>query len=245
VTRLTALRSTKSTVVSLAAWCLPWLSSFQRGAVSQRIMTQPSAANSNSRADAPARTLLFEATRAEHERVEGLLPLASPELTLPQYVTLLQGLLSIYTDLEARIDTHLPALEQLEFDWQGRRKLPLLQRDLTSLAQPVHGAASALRSGAIPRLSQLSQALGCLYVMEGATLGGKLISRNVEQVLGIRSDCGASFFNCYGPATGAKWQIFCAVLERSLGNDSARSEAAAAAVATFQLFVDRLAPGVQ
>ena len=49
-------------------------------------------------------------------------------------------------------------------------------------------------------------AVGCLYVLEGSTLGGQIILRRAAERLGIDADTGAGFFHGYGAQTGAMWR---------------------------------------
>jgi heme oxygenase (biliverdin-IX-beta and delta-forming) len=44
--------------------------------------------------------------------------------------------------------------------------------------------------------------------MEGATLGGQLISRHLEQALGLKDGNGYAFFSSYGQEVGAMWRGF-------------------------------------
>jgi heme oxygenase (biliverdin-IX-beta and delta-forming) len=60
----------------------------------------------------------------------------------------------------------------------------------------------------LPEVSNEAQAFGCLYVMEGSTLGGKFISQVLRKCLGIEAASGAAFFNGYGAETGARWKAF-------------------------------------
>jgi heme oxygenase len=66
---------------------------------------------------------------------------------------------------------------------------------------------------ALPDCIEWPQALGGLYVTEGATLGGQIISRHLEQTLGLSARRGAAFFSCYGLQVGAMWRAFCAILQ--------------------------------
>jgi heme oxygenase len=198
-------------------------------------------ANSTRLQDAPARSHLLEATRAAHARLESILPLASPQLTLREYSNVLRTFLSIYTVLEAQIELHGPELARWDVDWPRRRKLPLLLRDAEALAAMAPAVWPAPSPDAVLRLLTPSHAMGCLYVLEGATLGGKVIARNVRRVLGLGPDNGASFFDSYGSAAATSWQAFCAALERCLPDEASRAQAADAATATFRLFAERLA----
>jgi heme oxygenase (biliverdin-IX-beta and delta-forming) len=52
--------------------------------------------------------------------------------------------------------------------------------------------------------------LGMLYVLEGSSMGGKVISLHLGKTLG---DVPASFFNIYGNQVGSQWKRFIECLE--------------------------------
>ena len=56
----------------------------------------------------------------------------------------------------------------------------------------------------IPTPNSDSLAFGCLYVMEGATLGGQVIGRHVRQTLGVTPETGGRFHAAYGDRTEAQ-----------------------------------------
>lgn len=56
------------------------------------------------------------------------------------------------------------------------------------------------------------QLWGAVYVIEGSTLGGQIISRELTQSLGLHRETGASFFSSYGEDTGRRWKEFLATL---------------------------------
>jgi heme oxygenase (biliverdin-IX-beta and delta-forming) len=109
------------------------------------------------------------------------------------------------------------ALEPLLLDpqkWRGtpladtdrRRKTPALADDLHALDIDPSGLAVCK---AIAHLTTTeAQRYGCLYVMEGSTLGGQLISRHLHARLGIDPDHGGRFFHGYGARTGSMWKVF-------------------------------------
>jgi heme oxygenase len=76
--------------------------------------------------------------------------------------------------------------------------------------------------------------LGSMYVVEGATLGGQVISRSLERSSGFRDGHGYSFFQSYGKATGQQWKSFVALIERLPEDDAAT--VIEAAQATFRAF---------
>ena len=74
---------------------------------------------------------------------------------------------------------------------------------------------------------------GLTYVLEGATLGGRVISRHIERVLGLDAAHGARFFHGYGEQTGAMWKAFRAALSAFADQPTQEDQVVASAIATF------------
>ncbi len=72
------------------------------------------------------------------------------------------------------------------------------------------------RCSRILSLPDLAQALGCLYVLEGATLGGQVLSRRSAEPFGFTRAHGCAFFHRYGDQVGPLWQACCSVLNDTL-----------------------------
>jgi heme oxygenase len=68
-------------------------------------------------------------------------------------------------------------------------------------------------------------------VLEGATLGGKLIARDARQRLGVTPEAGAAFFAAYGSAAATRWRAFGTVVEAAHPDPA---EACAAAAGCFE-----------
>lgn len=50
--------------------------------------------------------------------------------------------------------------------------------------------------------------MGIMYVVEGSTLGGRFILKNVQENLGYNEEKGASYFSGYGNKTGSFWKKY-------------------------------------
>ena len=178
----------------------------------------------------PPRAQLRAATQAQHTRLEALLRLGAPDLTAPEYTAVLRHFYPIYAHLEAALRLWDGAFAAQGVHLAARLKLPLLDADLRALGtlpQPQRVTLS---------LDSAAAAWGCLYVLEGATLGGQFIVRAV-QALGFTPAYGAAFFAGYGASTGKNWRAFCEALDAALHNDPAAGAAAVqAACSTFELF---------
>lgn len=87
---------------------------------------------------------------------------------------------------------------------EGRQKLPFLLEDLRFLGEMPEALPVAKN---LPSLSTLTKILGSWYVLEGATLGGQLLSRHFARTLCLGAQ-GLAYFHCYGARTGAMWKSF-------------------------------------
>ncbi len=93
-------------------------------------------------------------------------------------------------------------------DMLRRIKLPLLSADLRALGVGSDAQEQLPVCRDLPVCDGLAAALGCLYVLEGASLGGQVISRHFNHSLNLNAHNGTAFFTGYGAATGPMWQAF-------------------------------------
>ena len=159
-----------------------------------------------------ALTALRCATAERHASIEQVLPLGEQRLCLASYREILAAFLGFYRPLEAalaREAQRVPGAVPLD----GRFKVPWLQSDLQALQGSDPELAAVPECSDVPIVDSAYRALGCLYVVEGATLGGQVISRLVKKPLGLVPGKGATFFAGYGANTGAMWRSFVARLE--------------------------------
>jgi heme oxygenase len=113
---------------------------------------------------------------------------------------------------------------------RGREKLWRLRDDLRAFGS-TEGSIDALpRCTWVPEIATVPSALGCLYVTEGATLGGRIVARAVREHLGLGPSTGASFFEGYGAATAAMWRSF---LDHLNASAPSPAEVLGAATETF------------
>lgn len=81
----------------------------------------------------------------------------------------------------------------------------------------------------MPPLASWPQLLGALYVLEGSTLGGQVIARQLAKAgIALRA-----YFTGYGERTGPRWKAFCELLAQAATPDN-QAEIVASASLTFQ-----------
>jgi heme oxygenase len=150
---------------------------------------------------------LKQGTRIYHDALERKMAPLLGTISTPIYIALLQKLFGFYKPLEKRIAA-LPGWHNLPVDLERRRKAPLLARDLLWLEMTQRQLSQLPRCTHLPEVKSITQALGCLYVLEGATLGGQIISRHLEKNLALDESRGCAFFCSYGDEVGPMWRSF-------------------------------------
>jgi heme oxygenase len=169
---------------------------------------------------------LRDATQAAHRALDHhpvLAPLVRADLTRAQYGLALSALHGIQASVESAILDFMVRHPQA-FNYVARRRASLLEDDLRDLGL-TPGPALAI---APPQ--DVGEAVGMLYTIEGSSLGGQVIRRQVESLPGERLP--VRFFSGYGDRTPALWAEFLAW--SAVACPPERYEAAeAAAVALF------------
>ena len=170
-------------------------------------------------------------TRPQHDAAEAspaMRAVLADDLARPAYRDHLARLLGFYGPLEpalSRVDglrDHLPDLDArlVKAGW--------LAEDLDAL-----GPGPSAPAGPAPAYA-LADALGALYVVEGSTLGGRIIEKHLARTLGVSPDDGARFYHSYGEQRGDRWKALKAALDAfGEAHPDARPRVVAAAGDTF------------
>lgn len=179
---------------------------------------------------------LARGTSDMHARIERCVPLLDANLHIDTYDAYLEAMLGFYEPFEAVLAGF--GWHRVGLDFLRRRKTYLIVRDLRHLGHDDRMIAAIPRCRDLPRPTDLLQALGCLYVLEGATLGGHVLTRRVKQSLGLSPASGCAFLASYGKDVGPMWRAFGSALARAMRADNAqemtaRSRMVAAARDTF------------
>ncbi|MFO1128999.1 MAG: biliverdin-producing heme oxygenase [Rhodospirillales bacterium] len=161
---------------------------------------------------------LRRATKPLHEDLEDRLDIVGRLITATERRSVLCGFLAVYSVAEAALLPHLRTVPDLDFE--RRLKLPALRDDLRALGIEVAERRLDLNAR-FPALGGVDEALGFAYVLEGATLGGRVIRKRVAAA--GASLVGLSFFDVYGPATADQWKRFCVVVERECASGVAKT----------------------
>lgn len=150
------------------------------------------------------RFALKRATDAAHARVEGIITSAGMFASLDGYRRYLSATLAVRTRYENLLDASGAAAVWPA--WPGRRVAHLVAQDLDDL----RGAHPAIAEKA-DRLLNPAELLGALYVLEGSSLGARVLSRSVH-VFGASAVHGARHLHAQA-GDAAIWRDFLSVLD--------------------------------
>lgn len=181
-------------------------------------------------------TRLQRETAAEHAAVEAATGIMRPDIGLSDYRTFLQRTYGFYLPVEQVLE-RFGVWPALELDASVRPKLGWLASDLVALGQDPDALALC---PAPPEFATLAEAVGCAYVLEGSTLGGRVISRHVQTRLGPHVP--HRFLEAYGASTGERWQGFRAALRCFAETRETEHRIVAGAKQTFESFTRWLKP---
>ena len=146
------------------------------------------------------------------------------------YLNLLKYFYSYFGALEDRINLYITNKELP--DYKERRKSASLAADILSLGGELPKKTPA---EALPVIENHLQAFGALYVMEGSTLGGLIISQMIRKQLGV-PDQHLTFFQSYGDHLVTMWKKFKVTLDGQPENNTDAEIVITAADATFRQF---------
>lgn len=95
----------------------------------------------------------------------------------------------------------------------NRKKLSLIEKDLESLSLENQNATHHLE------FNNEHEALGAMYVIEGSTLGGNVIAKQLSKTEGF-DEVTFNFFGCYQENTGSMWKNFKEVLDTEVTEEN-------------------------
>lgn len=171
---------------------------------------------------------LKEHTSAVHLQLEQRLLAHIQSVDSPQqYASLLAMMYGYYAAIEKKLDEFHHVLPEYHI----RRKSQSILNDLEGFNFP---KATLSLCDDIPSIHSVPAALGVMYVLEGSTLGGKIISRMLKKRL-PSLEGSTNFFDGYREETGVMWQRFREHLAHAV-EESKQTETQKAAHETFLKF---------
>lgn len=156
-------------------------------------------------------------TENDHRAVEGTFALMDEDLNVTQYIGCLLQMYGMVSAWEERSLEVAP--RWLRTQLVARKRKKMLELDLAWFGVKYRGD---LRPG-LSQIRDLPSLLGAMYVMEGSTLGGQLIARQLQKTLHLSEGKGDAYFRGHGDQTGPMWKEFCHVLETKVAEEETES----------------------
>lgn len=157
--------------------------------------------------------LLKENTTHAHEALEDIMyaiDIFNKSIDINKYKNLINILSIVHKNIEPRIFSCIDRKMSLALQLPSRSKLRALELDRQVLNILIDEAdMSAIP---IPHYNSQAEALGGLYVLEGATLGGNVILRHLKQVAAFQH-LSFNYYGIYKNQLAAKWKDFLSILD--------------------------------
>lgn len=153
---------------------------------------------------------LRTATTPMHKQLESgklSVNLVKDNVSVSDYTAYLHRMKDIVQFYEEEI---FPLVQDVIPAVDTRRKLHMINTDLAALNknnQQYHHTYIPFAES-----TDLAFALGYMYVMEGSTLGGRVILKHIHSKLNIDASNGGMFFTGYKEETGSRWKEFLDIL---------------------------------
>jgi heme oxygenase len=167
---------------------------------------------------------LRQETRSAHGELDESLHLIDRLSSMQQRANVLAGYHRFHHAAEAAIALFLGAIADLDF--AARRRSRLIAEDISILGQQMLPDPATSLDIRTP-----SQAFGALYVLEGSSLGGRVILKELKR-RGVPL-AGLGFLDPYGFNTGPRWRSFLAILEREVDSSEQQRDAVTGALNAF------------
>jgi heme oxygenase len=176
-----------------------------------------------------------------HREVEIRLGLPGAIGNRDEYVVWLGRFFGLYEPLESSL-ADFSYWNDLGLELGARNHCACLVADLAALSASIHDLPRAGR-GVLPELPNFAHALGALYVLEGATLGGRVILRDLEARMRTAIFGATRFFGGRGDAVEPMWTTFRSAVD-GFGQErpELRGDVVSGAERTFGAIKDWFAP---
>ncbi len=130
--------------------------------------------------------------------------LLTPPLSSETYASYLMAMREVINFCELSL---FPLVKSVITDIESRRKISGMNSDLEALKEHLPAHPYKPFSPLNTPISEAT-ALGYLYVIEGSTLGGRVILKQLENTPALQSTKAIHFFSGYGTNTGPMWKSF-------------------------------------
>ena len=142
-------------------------------------------------------------TRNDHDDLEGGFNLKDFTSSSYKLVSVLKAFYGFYIPVEVELKKFESEFKSAGINLEERLKSHLLENDLEDQGISANSFSHIPRATEIPQIKSLSDAFAVLYVLEGSTMGGQIISKELA-----KSDLSSIYFNPYKEKTMPMWMQF-------------------------------------
>lgn len=178
----------------------------------------------------PVAQLLKKETFDAHLRSEKILASKLVSIkTYQDYASILKTFYGFFCPVENLIRQFIT--KDILDDIRERRNSLFIIQDLKAINYSIEQLPVCDQ---LPNIKSSFEALGAMYVLEGSTLGGRMIGKMLLKNTAVAfNDFNLNFFSGYKERTGSKWSCFLSVLNQC---EDEADVVAAAANETFDCF---------
>jgi heme oxygenase len=175
-------------------------------------------------------------TRPQHEALETVAfskKIMDGSLSLAEYKVLLSHNYIVNSLIEEKLQAmhEFKTIEGLDFDQRLKTNKLIADLEVLQLDKKVLDAQKPHYE-----LNDKYEALGAFYVLEGSTLGGAMISRQLVKNENLKEVNGFHYYGVYGELVGPMWKAFQQVLiNEAAGNKENEDKMVKKATETFDL----------
>lgn len=162
-------------------------------------------------------------------------------ISMEQYKTVLKTFYGFYKPFEEKLEK-VEGINELGLDLENRRKINYLLEDMKSLGitETEINEIKMAKDDDLPPLNNLANALGSMYVIEGATLGGKMVGAQLKDIFSFNGN-GTGFFLSYGEQVKPRWAKFIEIINKYAQETNTDGQIVDASHAAYFKFNDWLA----
>ena len=148
-------------------------------------------------------------SRKDHDSIESKVDLVKLAANSDHYLKLLKAFFGYYSNIEKTFLQFESGFASLGVNLKERLKINLLISDLKHFHVSDEEIQKLPLATNLPSMNNIHEAMGVLYVLEGSTMGGQIIAKQLVKSNVITNELnGGHFFKPYGASTMPMWLSF-------------------------------------
>ncbi|MBU1211887.1 MAG: biliverdin-producing heme oxygenase [Alphaproteobacteria bacterium] len=166
--------------------------------------------------------------------------------SLQEYAMLMSVLAVFYRTLDASLENACIRHPEWECQYKYRPRAPLIEADVAAVGRkvgPIVNRHAASLQSTLPIIDSRASLAGVIYVVDGATLGGRLLNKAAARLLNDDDAGGRSYWQWCDDHGALQWKAALVLVEACGQEQSQRRDMVEAALATFEALEEQFAIG--